>query len=275
MFLLIYCLYKKKKIFLFLCIRSLKDTAPGDDTVCYSMIKSVPLATKHLFLRLINQSFSEGRLPTRWKIAKIVLIPPKDKTHRPISLLPALSKVMERLVLARVKWSAQLINPYSLGFRSRVGTIDAIATLLHKAAPITTFRRGYKSRSATIFMDLEKAIELVSNKVVLESAALLGIRGQLLVWLGDYLTNRTGTVLFQGMKSKINHLTYGTPQGSSLSPTLFNMVINRLLQLDLGSMVQMIAYADDLAIQGGTIGEDNIYEQMTTALKRSRVKQYN
>ena len=98
---------------------------------------------------------------------------------------------MERLVLARVKWSAQPINPYSLGFRSGVGTIDAIATLIHKAAPITTFRSGYKSRSATIFLDLEKAFEPVSKEVLLESAALLGIQGQLLVWLDDYLTNRT------------------------------------------------------------------------------------
>ena len=102
----------------------LKDTAPGDDTVCYSMIKHTPLSTRHLFLRLINQSFSEGRLPTRWTIAKIIPIPKKDKTHRPISLLSAFSIVMERLVLARVKWSAQPINPYSLGFRSRVGAIE-------------------------------------------------------------------------------------------------------------------------------------------------------
>ena len=164
-------------------LHRLKDSAPGDDTVCYSMLKNVPLATKHLFLRLINQSFSEGRLPTRWKMAKIIPIPKKDKTHRPISLLPALSKVMERLVLTRVKWSAQPINPYSLCFRSGVGTIDAIATLIHKAAPITTLRSGYKSRSATIFLGLEKAFELVSKEVLLESAALLGIRGQLLVWL--------------------------------------------------------------------------------------------
>ena len=78
-------------------------------------------------------------------------------------------------MLARVKWSAQAINPYSLGFRSGVGTIDAIATLLHKAAPITTLRKGYKSRSATILLDLEKAFDLVSKEVVLESAALLCI----------------------------------------------------------------------------------------------------
>ena len=73
----------------------LKDTAPGDDTVCYPMIKNTPLSTRHIFLRLINQSFSEGRLPTRWKMAKLIPIPKKDKTHRPISLLPAFSKVME------------------------------------------------------------------------------------------------------------------------------------------------------------------------------------
>ena len=253
-------------------LHRLKDTAPGDDTVCYSMIKNVPLATNHLFLRLINQSFSEGKLPTRWQMSKIILIPKKDKTHRPISLLPVISKVMERLVLARVKWSAHPINPYSLGFRSGVGTVDAIAILVHTAAPITTLRSGYKSRSATIFLDLEKAFALVSKEVLLELAALLGIRGRMLMWLDGCRTNRTVTVHFQGKKSKVNHLTNGTPQGSSLSPTLFNMVINRLLQLDLGSKVQMTAYADDLAIHGGPIGEDTVYEQMTTAPKKIETK---
>ena len=187
-------------------LHRLNDTAPGDDTVCYSMIKKAPLATKHLFLRLINQPFSEERLPSRWKMAKIISSPKKDNTHRLTSLLPALSKVMERLVIARVKWSAQTINPYSLSFRGGVGTIESIATLIHTAAPITVLRSGYKSRSATIFLDLEKAFELVSNEVLLESAALLGIRGRMLMWLDDYITNRTGTVPFQGKKSKVNHL---------------------------------------------------------------------
>ena len=253
-------------------LHRLKDTAPGDDTVCNSIIRNVPLATKHLFLRLINQSFSEGKLPTRWKMAKIIPIPKKDKTHRPISLLPVISKVMERLVLARAKWSDQPINPYSLSFRSGVGTIDAIATLVHRAAPITTLRSGYRARAATIFLDLEKAFGLVSKEVLLESAALLGIRGRLLFWLDDYLTNRTGTVHFQGKTSKVNHLSNGTPQGSSLSPLLFNMVINRQPQQDLGSKVQMTEYADDLAIHGGPIGEDTVYQQMTTALKKIEAK---
>ena len=50
------------------------------------------------------------------------------------------------------------------------------------------------------------------------------------------------------------------------------MVINQLLQLNLGSKVQMIAYAHDLAIHGGPIADDILYKQMTTALKKIVIK---
>ena len=73
-------------------LHRLNDTAPGNNTVCYSMIKNTPLTTRHLFLRLINQSFTEGRLPTRWKMTKIIPIPKKDNTHRPISPIPFFRK---------------------------------------------------------------------------------------------------------------------------------------------------------------------------------------
>ena len=206
-------------------------------------------------------------------MAKIIPIPKKDKTHRPISLLPAFSKVMERLVLASIKCSAHPINPYSLGYRSGVGTIDAIATLIHMAAPITALRRGRKSRSATIFIDLEKAFKLVSKEVLLESAALLGIRGQFLMWLDDYLTNRTGTVHFQGKESKVNQQTHDTPQESS--PTLFNMVINQLLQRNLGSNLQMIAYADYLVIHGALSERTYYTNKWPLHKRRSGLKQCN
>ena len=97
----------------------------------------------------------------------------QDKTHSPISLLPAFSKIIERLELTRVKWSAQRINPYSIVFRSGVGTIDALVTLTYTAAPMTALRRGYKSRSVTIFLDIEKAFELVSKEALLESASIV------------------------------------------------------------------------------------------------------
>ena len=148
-------------------LHRLMDTAP-DDTVCYSMIKNTPPDTSPLFHRLINQSFTERRLPTRWKMANI---PNNVKIHCPISLLPAFSKVMERLVLERVKWSAQPINPYSLDFRSEVGTIDAITTLKHTATPITALSLVQLQYSNTSKMHSKNSFK----EVLLESAAVLGI----------------------------------------------------------------------------------------------------
>ena len=61
-------------------LHRLRDTVPGEDTVCCSMIKNAVLSTRHLFLRLINQSFTGGRLPTTWKmIIRLYQFPRKTK----------------------------------------------------------------------------------------------------------------------------------------------------------------------------------------------------
>ena len=70
----------------------LNDTAPADDTVCYSMNKNAPLATRNLFLGLINQLFTQGRLPTKWKD----YTDHKDRQNTSSHLLlPTFSKVVE------------------------------------------------------------------------------------------------------------------------------------------------------------------------------------
>ena len=122
-------------------------------------------------------------------------------TYRPISLLPALSKVMERMILARINWYAQPVPQNSLGFKRGFGTTDAVATLLQKVTPIRTLRPGYKSRTTTIFLDLEKAFELVSKEAILGSTIIQGLKGKLIAWLNDYLTHRSGIVQFQGEHS--------------------------------------------------------------------------
>ena len=114
----------------------LHDTAPGADTVSYSMIKNTPLGFRHLLLRLINQSFQEGKLPEAWTTARIVPIPkPKKKgDFRPISLLPVMGKLMERMVLNRLRWTAEPLCNQTLGFRHDTGTTDAVATVLNNVS---------------------------------------------------------------------------------------------------------------------------------------------
>ena len=160
----------------------LHDTAPGADTVSYSMIKNALLGFRHLLLRLINQSFQEGKLPEAWKTARIVPIPkPKKKgAFRPISLLPVMGKLMERMVLNRLRWTAEPLCNQALGFRHGTGTTDAVATVLNNVSTIKALGPRCSTRSAAVFLDLEKAFELVSSTVVLNVLAKKGIKGKLL-----------------------------------------------------------------------------------------------
>jgi hypothetical protein len=97
-------------------------------------------------------------------------------------------------------------------------------------------------------MDLDKAFERADHTVILDSLAQLGIAGRLLAWISDFLHNRKIKVAFQGELSELQNQTCGSPQGSTISPTIFNAIIIILITLSLPTTVDILAYADDLVI---------------------------
>ena len=108
-----------------------RDTAPGEDSVTYSMISKSPIEIKTIILRLFNKSFSLGKLPSNWKHSLLIPIPkPGNNGYRPISLLSCLSKVMEILILNRITHCAKPLHKNSMGFKKGSGTTDAVATLV-------------------------------------------------------------------------------------------------------------------------------------------------
>lgn len=89
------------------------------------------------------------------------------------------------------------------------------------------------NRATAVFIDLEKAFELADFTVFLSLLANKGVRETLLQWTRDFLTNREAQVIFQGVKSLFHFHQQGNPQGSVLSPFLFNMLIEAFLYLPL------------------------------------------
>ena len=217
------------------------NSAPGDDGISYPIISRLGLVGELAFLQLINKSWETSTLPQSWKRATIVPIPkPKEPgKYRPISLLSCLAKTAERMVLNRLQWKMGAPHEHLHGFTRGMSTAHSIATLL------STINTG---ASVAVFLDLEKAFELASPLAIQESLIQKGIRGKLLAWIGDYFTNRTARVKFQGHLSQHMPLENGTPQGGVLSPALFNTLMSCILNINLPVGCKIISYADDIAI---------------------------
>ncbi|KAG0717428.1 RNA-directed DNA polymerase from mobile element jockey [Chionoecetes opilio] len=103
-------------------------------------------------------------------------------------------------------------------------------------------------KAVVTFMDLEKAFEMASGPVILVSLAEKGIQSRLLRWTLDFLSERQVRVNFQGTLSDLATFENGTPQGSILSPFLFNILVENLVSLPLGTCTKILGYADDLAL---------------------------
>ena len=231
-------------------LRKTRDSAPGEDTPAFL----------HQLVILFTRSLSEGRLPSCWKLATIVPIPKKNNSFRPISLLPVIGKIMEKIVLNRIRWSINPPNHRATGFKPGSGTRDAISILLHDISSSRTRRH----RAAAVFLDLQKAFELVNKDVLLAELITAGLKGKLLAWTSDFLTDRRARVRFQNCYSSTHSFENGTPQGSSLSPTLFNYAMNIFLRLQLPEGVRILAYADDLVIY--CVDRINILQRLQSAL---------
>ena len=153
---------------------------------------------------------------------------------------------------------------FSLGFRSRVGTQDAVATVISHISKANAFKK--KHSAALVLIDIEKAFEMASPIVVLQVLANAGIGGKMLAWLRDFLADRSGRVKFQNACSTTKNFHNGTPQRSCLSPTLFSYVINHLLNLRFPQTVQLVAYADDLALSCVHYDKDKVIRDIQSAL---------
>ena len=103
-----------------------------------------------------------------------------------------MSKVCEKMVLNRLHWNAQPVNMFSLGFRSRVGTQDEVATIISHISKADAFKK--KHSAAVVLIDIEKAFEMALPIVVLQVLANARIGGKMLAWLRDLLTDRSGRV---------------------------------------------------------------------------------
>ena len=227
-----------------------KRSTPGADRISYEILKQVPRSCQTVLLKFYNVIWNRGLLPSEWKDAIITPLLKPNKSpfdpasYRPVALTSTLYKIMERMVSTRLRWwmeTNNLFNNFQSGFRKHRCTTDQILRLADEAhQAIHT-----KQSTLAIMLDLEKAFDLVWHQGLLYKMEKLGLKGNILQFVADFLTNRTIRVRIGSSVSNPYPLQNGTPQGSVISPLLFLIMINDIEIPE--NNVQLSLFADDSA----------------------------
>ena len=165
--------------------------------------------------------------------------------YRPISLLPVISKIIEKyMYLKLVSHPDKNGVTYPKQFRFHKGHSTTDAYLVAVAETLNSFQKSFSLLS--VFVDLRKAFDTVNHSIILAKLEKLGVWGVALDWFRSYLCNQVQYVTYQGVDSDKKGLPCGVPQGSLLGVILFQIQIN-----DLKSCLRYsdsILYVDDTMI---------------------------
>ena len=240
----------------------------GHDNISAKLVKSLKDELKKPISILANKSIAEGTFPDNYKIAEVVPIyKSKNKSdinnYRPISLLPTISKILEKLIHKRIYkflMKNKIFYDSQYGFRSKHSTNDAITELVTDL----TNNIEDKLNSLSIFLDLSKAFDTIDHKILLNKLSNYGIRGTSLKWFESYLNNRKQYVKINRTKSTTKNVTCGVPQGSVLGPLLFIIYTNDLP--NSLNYTHAILFADDTTIYTKSDNIKTLYQNVNSDL---------
>lgn len=228
-------------------------SAPGPDRVSNRALKNLDDQSVKQLTEYINDCWQHGCIPQQWKTARTILIPKPGKAPsldnlRPISLTSCVGKTMEHALLNR--WQAYLEQtgaypPSIIGFRPQLSTQDAMIQLKHQVLDGKT--RGTK---AILGLDLESAFDRIAHSAILHQVSRRNLGLRTYNYVKDFLTDRRAVLMAGDLQLEEQTLgSTGTPQGSVISPMLFNLVMIGLAEkLQELEDVRHTIYADDITI---------------------------
>ena len=201
---------------------------------------------------IVNKSITSGSFPSLWKEAKVKpLFKSGDRddinNYRPISILPTLSKLIEKWVDINFSLflnNFNLLHKSQSGFRAKHSTESALILMVDSW--LKALNAG--KLIGTVMVDFRKAFDLVDHQILLRKLQSYKCSDICLSWFKSYLSNRTQRVALNNEMSDSSEINCGVPQGSILGPLLFLLFINDL-PLSLNDTTCCVdLFADDTTI---------------------------
>ena len=191
-----------------------------------------------------------GIFPDSLKISKVVPLYRKDdqtnlSNYRPISLLPSISKIFEKVLLEQLTTyldNNNLIHNHQYGFRKRHSTEYAALHIVD----YLNYEMDRKRTPTNIYLDLSKAFDSLSYTILITKLKHYSICDVALKLMKSYLENRKQYVQFDTCTSDMKSIRNGVPQGSILGPLLFLIYINDFP--NSSKLFNFLMHADDTTL---------------------------
>ena len=245
-------------------------SSSGPDCLSSKLLKEIISDIAKPLSHMFNLSFKTGFIPVELKTAKVIPIfksgdPHNFTNYRPISLLSTFSKLLEKIASSQmVKYMNKfnLLYKHQYGFRKGHNTTHPIMHFLDKIydalnKPVPDYTLG-------IFIDLKKAFDTCDHNIILSKLSHFGFRGVANTWFKNYLQNRKQFTVINGVRSTLDDILTGVPQGSVLGPLLFLILINDLP--NASSIILSILFADDTTLQLSSNSLEVLYSTANTEL---------
>ena len=147
-----------------------------------------------------------------------------DKSnYRPISLLPTISKVFERIMANQIlPYIETFLSKFLCGFRKGHSTQHALLNMLRR----WQHHLSKGNKVGALLMDLSKAFDCLSHELLIAKLEAYGFKSESLKLIHSYLFKRRHRVRISSIFSEWLTCSCGVPQGSILGPILFNIFIN-------------------------------------------------
>lgn len=233
------------------CLLDIKSNAIGEDGVSLKFLKLILPHIVSTLTHIVNYILMVRTFPKLWKVANVIPVAKKKYAiepadFRPISILPALSKVFEKFLANQILNHLRrhkLLTDFQSGFRKNHSCATAMVKILED------IRKKFDNGELTILvlLDFSKAFDSLDLEVLLTKLKnYYGFNSDAIALLRSYLNDRSQRVTLNGSSSNLGLIKSGVPQGSILGPILFSIFINDIVYCCQDVLIHL--YADDAQV---------------------------